>query len=133
MTLAQAANHAPLAPAWLVLPLAVLAMVATAAHVIALREAPAKSIPESRRRIRTAGGWVILLTIPLSAYAFGIAVPAKTGTYMIVWTAVVALIGAILILAMLDAFNTLRLHHDDARRLRREFARLREVQDDDLP
>jgi hypothetical protein len=113
-----------LAPGWLVLPLAALALLATAAHIIALREAPKGALPESRRRIRIATGWVIMAAIPLTAYAFGIATPSSVGTYMTVWMAVTALIGAILMLAMLDALNTMRLHRADARRLRDEFRRI---------
>jgi len=114
----------PLAPGWLVLPLAAVALLATAAHIIALREAPRGALPESRRRIRIATGWVIMVAIPLTAYAFGIATPSSVGTYMIVWMAVTGLIGAILLLAMLDALNTMRLHRADVRRLRDEFRRI---------
>lgn len=122
--------HGPLAPAWLVLPLACLALLATAAHVVALRDAPRGALPESRRRIRIATGWVILITVPLTAYAFGIAQPAKAGVYLMVWMMVTALLGAILILAMLDALNTVRLHRAAAGRLRRDFQRLSEGDDD---
>ncbi len=113
-----------LAPGWLVLPLAAVALLATAAHIVALREAPRGALPESRRRIRIATGWVIMAAIPLTAYAFGIATPARVGTYMIVWMTVTALIGAILMLAMLDAMNTVRLHRAESRRLREDFRRL---------
>lgn len=119
-----------LAPGWLVLPLAGVALLATAAHIIALREAPKGALPESRRRIRVATGWVIMVTIPLIAYAFGIATPSSVGTYMTVWMAVTALIGAILMLAMLDAMNTIRLHRTDARHLRNEFRRIQEGDDE---
>lgn len=128
-----AASSGPLAPAWLVLPLAGVALIATAGHVIALREAPPGSLPESRRRIRTATAWVILLTIPLTAYAFGIATPSRGGTYILVWLMVVCLIAAILLLAMLDAFNTLRLYRQESRDIRDRFRALREDPRDDLP
>ena len=119
-----------LAPPWLVLPLAGIALLATATHIILLREAPKGSLPESRRRIRIVTGWVIMFAIPLTAYAFGIARPAAAGTYLIVWMAVVALIGAVLMLAMLDALNTVRLHRMASRQLRREFRRLQEADHD---
>lgn len=119
-----------LAPGWLVLPLAGVALLATAAHIVVLREAPAGALPESRRRIRTATGWVIMVTIPLTAYAFGIATPSDAGVYLTVWMAVVALLGAILMLALLDAVNTMRLHRAAVRRLRAEYRRLREGDDD---
>lgn len=120
----------PLAPAWLVLPLAAVALLATAAHIIALREAPKGALPESRRRIRIATGWVIIITIPLTAYAFGIATPARAGNYLLIWMMVTALIGAILMLAMLDALNTARLHRLAMRRLRQDFRNLQEADDD---
>lgn len=128
MVLSQSAG--PLAPAWVVLPLAAVALLATAAHIIALREAPRGALPESRRRIRIATGWVIIIAIPLTAYAFGIATPARAGNYLLVWMAVVALLGAIVMLAVLDALNTLRLHRIAARRLRREFRDLHEADND---
>lgn len=115
----------PLAPGWLVLPLALVALLATAAHIIVLREAPAGALPESRRRIRMAAGWVIMPTIPLTAYAFGIADPTRPGFYALVWMAVMGLLGVILILAFLDALNTVRLHRVEVRRLRREMRQLR--------
>lgn len=129
----QAATAGPIAPAWLVLPLAAVALVATAMHIIALREAPAGTIPESRRRIRTAAGWVIMFAVPLSAYAFGIATPARAGAFMTVWLSVIALVGTILILAMLDGLNTVRLHRGANRRLRRDYRGLREMGDDERP
>lgn len=125
-TLAQGS----LAPGWLVLPLAALALIATAAHIIALREAPKGSLPESRRRIRIATGWVILVTVPLTAYGFGIADPDRTGVFVLVWTASTGLIGTIVILALLDAANTVRLHRLASGRLRDELRRLRESDDD---
>jgi hypothetical protein len=109
-----------------------VALLATAAHLIALKEAPKGALPESRRRIRTATGWVIMFAIPLSAYAFGIATPGRAGTFVLVWTAVVGLVGVILMLAMVDAINTMRLHRRASRRLRRDWQRMREGESDDV-
>jgi hypothetical protein len=119
-----------LAPGWLVLPLAFVAILATATHIIVLREAPHGALPESRRRIRLATGWVIMPTIPLTAYAFGIAEPAKPGNFMTVWTAVVGLLAVIVLLAFLDALNTVRLHRVESRRLRREIHELHRAERD---
>ena len=124
--------HGPLAHWWLVLPMAAVALLATAAHLIALKEAPPGALPESRRRIRTAAGWVIMFAVPLSAYAFGVATPGRAGAFMLVWTAVVGLVGVVLLLAMLDAMNTVRLHRRATRRLRRDWRRIREGDRDDL-
>jgi len=114
------AANGPLAPWWVVVPLAAMALLATASHIIVLREAPVGALPESRRRIRVATGWVIMVAIPLTAYAFGIASPSRPGIYTIVWMSVVALLAAIVSLAMLDGFNTVRLHHGESRRLRQD-------------
>lgn len=131
MTLA--AGSGALAPWWIVVPLAAVALLATASHIIVLREAPAGVLPESRRRIRVATSWVIMVAIPLTAYAFGIASPSKPGIFSIVWLAVVGLLGAIVLLATLDAFNTMRLHRDEARRLRRDLGEALRGGDDERP
>lgn len=129
------ASSGSIAPWWVVLPLAVIAMLATAAHIIVLREAPRGALPESRRRIRIATGWVIMIAVPLIAYAFGIASPSQPGVFAIVWMAVVGLLFAIVLLGLLDAFNTLRVHRYEARQLRNEIRGLRaeDFERDELP
>ncbi len=132
-SLTLAAGSGPLAPWWLVVPLAAIALLATASHIIVLREAPVGALPESRRRIRISTGWVVMVAIPLTAYAFGIATPSKPGVFSVVWLSVVGLLGAIVLLAMLDAFNTVRLHRDESRRLRRDLGAALRGKHDERP
>jgi hypothetical protein len=107
--------NSPLVPTWLAVGSASVTMVALALHMNSLRSA---EIPESRRRIRTVNGWLMLIAVPLLAYAFGIAAPAKTRLFVLVWAASVGLIGIIVTLAVLDMVNNWRLYHAARRRLR---------------
>ncbi len=114
-------GQGPIAPTWIVLPLAMIALILQAGYLLALRELPPGRIPPSRKRIRTATGWLSMFAIPLTAYGFGIATPADPTTFAIVWMVVIGLVAAILMLAVLDAVNTMRLHRKAKRRLRGEY------------
>lgn len=91
-------------PFWLAAPPAVLTMLILAGHVMALQKA---EMPEKRRRIRTANGMVMLVTTPLIAYAMSIAKPAEPKTFVLVWMAIVGLLGIVIVLACLDALLTM--------------------------
>lgn len=110
----------PIAPTWFVLPLALIALVLQAGYLIAIRELGPDRMPPSRRRIRVATGWLSMFAIPLSAYGFGIARPSEAGTFTVVWMLVIGLISAIVMLAVLDAINTIRIHRRDGERVHRE-------------
>lgn len=110
----------PIAPTWFVLPLALVALVLQAGYLMAIREAKPEQMPPSRKRIRVATGWLSMFAIPLAAYGFGIASPSDPGTFTIVWMLVIGLIAAIVMLAVLDSVNTVRLSRKDGDRLRRE-------------
>ena len=110
----------PIAPSWFVLPLALVALVLQAGYLIAIKELGPDRMPPSRKRIRVATGWLIMFAIPLSAYGFGIAHPGDAGTFAIVWMAVIGMVTGIVMLAVLDAVNTMRLHRKDGRAIRRE-------------
>lgn len=114
-------DSSPIAPIWLVLPLALLALIVQAGYLIALRELPKGKIPPSRRRIRTATGWMSMFAIPLTAYGFGIATMEDPSTFAIVWMVVIGLIAAILILSGLDAINTMRLRRVAQQQLEKEY------------
>ena len=62
-----------------------------------------------------------MFAIPLSAYGFGIATMDDPSTFAIVWMVAIGLIAAILMLAGLDAINTMRLHRHAKHGLRSEF------------
>ena len=111
----------PIAPIWLVLPLALIALIVQAGYLIALKELPKGFMPPSRKRIRTASSWMSMFAIPLSAYGFGFATTDDPGVFAMVWVVVIGLISGILMLAGLDAINTMRLHRKAKHELTQEF------------
>jgi hypothetical protein len=111
----------PIAPQWLVFPLAGFSFVVVIWHIASVLRLP---MPASRRRIRLANGVVMLALIPLIALAFGILSPADARLFVICWLAVIGLLGVMVLLAMLDSANTARIHLDDRRTLRQETRRL---------
>lgn len=115
-----AAMGVPIAPSWLALTLGMITLVVVAGHLIALRRA---EMPESRRRIRTVSGVVILMTTPLAAYAFGIVTPSEAKAFTLAWSAVMGLLGLILILALLDMANNARIYHRQRREVRASLRR----------
>lgn len=102
-----------LVPAWAVFPLAALAMLVVAGHVLWL---PRAQMPASRRRIRIVNGLLMLFTLPLGAYALGIADPSsdKRG-FVVSWMLVSGMVTIVLLVAMADLANTWRLHRRDLR------------------
>ncbi|MFI4881371.1 MAG: hypothetical protein ACIAQU_02175, partial [Phycisphaerales bacterium JB064] len=95
-----------LVPIWVSAPMAMLTLVAVAAHLIAMRGAP---MPESRRRIRTANGWLILITVPVLAIAFSVVSPQQPRRFALVWAVAILLLGLVVLMAVLDMGNNLRL------------------------
>ena len=111
----------PIAPPWIVLPMGALAAITIAGHLMALREALRRAdVPPSRWRIRACNGMVMLMTVPLAAYAFGIAPPARPAPFMLAWTGVTGLLAIILLLASIDMLNTWRLLNRQRKRDLRE-------------
>jgi drug/metabolite transporter (DMT)-like permease len=120
ITLAQAypePRSTPLAPAWLVLPMAAIVMLILAGHCQALQRV---DMPESRRRIRTAGDLLMLGVAPLLAYAFAIDRGDDPRTFVIVWALIVGLLALIILVATIDAANNMRLARLMRERLRKE-------------
>jgi hypothetical protein len=120
MVLAQAGSiltSGPLAPTWLVVPLAVFALLVIAAHVLALDKA---EMPASRKRIRKVNGLLMMFTVPLVAYAFGVANPSNARVFVMVWMIVAGLVFLVLMLAMLDIVNTWRVTWKERRQLKRQ-------------
>lgn len=117
---------ASLLPAWAVVPIAAAAIVVLAAHVLAIQQSP---MPPRRRRIRTANGLLMMLVSSLLAYALGVAPaignpttnPEAARNFLVVWSAIMALLSLVIALAALDVAHTARLALTDRRRLRDEF------------
>lgn len=114
----------PIAPAWAVLPTAMIALVIVAGHMQAMWEAGRRGlVPPSRVRIRTVNGFVMMVTTCLAAYSFGIVTPGRPGMFLLAWSAVAGLLAIIILLALIDVLNTARLSLKEGREQRR---RLRE-------
>jgi hypothetical protein len=116
----------PIAPSWLVLPIALLAMLVVAGHVLLLSRA---DMPPGRRRIRTVNGLLMMFTIPLTAAAFSLVPPAQPHTrlFVMLWMLVAGLIVIVLSLAIVDVVHTFVIHRAERAELRRRLAEARAV------
>lgn len=103
-------------PAWFVIPLAAIVMLVVAA---AIASASRHTTPASRRRIRLANGWIMLLTTPLAATGFAL-IDSSTNPRLFVkiWILVIGLLSISIVLAVLDMLNTARLARLASQRLR---------------
>ena len=113
----------PALPLWIVLPPCAILMLILAGYVLALREA---DVPESRRRIRTLGSVTMMLTQPLIVYLFAIATPANARTFMLTWALLIGLLGILVVLAMLDVVNNVRISANARDEFRKELKSLEE-------
>lgn len=102
-------------PMWVVLPPSALLLLLLAAWVtVAARHVQ----PSSRRRIRCASAWVMLLIVPLSAAGFCMIDPDRSPReFVLVWTMVIGLLMVVVALAGLDIVNTARLRNISRRRM----------------
>lgn len=107
---------------WISLPFAGVMMLLVAAH-IEVTSSPA--VPRSRRRIRIANAWVMMVTIPLLAAGSSLIDPdTRAWVFSVVWLAASWLVALSVVLAMADIANTVRLTRTGRRQLR---AHLREM------
>jgi uncharacterized membrane protein len=113
----------PVAPGWLVFPVATVAMLAVAGHWLALARS---SMPESRKRIRSACGVVMLLAIPILAYAFGVADAADHRRFVLAWMLACGLLLIVVLLAIADVVNNVRIARRERAMLRDEMRAARE-------
>lgn len=113
-------DASPIAPAWAVLPTAMIALVIIAGHMQAMWEAGHRGlIPPSRVRIRTVNGFVMMVATCLTAYSFGIVTPSRPEMFVLAWSAVAGLLAIIIMLALIDVLNTARLSLKEGREQRR--------------
>lgn len=91
-------------PGLLTLPIAALAMVLVAAHLLIIERRAGNYI---RRRIRMANGWIMLISIPLIAAGFSFIDPnARPRMFVIVWMTIFGLVAISIMLAFADIINT---------------------------
>jgi hypothetical protein len=114
--LADAGGPGTLMPVWLVLPLAGLLMLLVAAHTLALHRV---EMPAWRRRLRTASGAVILLLLPVMAYALCWVSPDDHRAFVLSWMAITTLVLIIMALSAADILGTLRASRRASASLRR--------------
>lgn len=110
----------PLAPGWVVLPLALVALLVVGTHWILLGRAA--GVPPIRRSLRSANGLVMMLAIPVLAYGFGIVSPSNGRAFALTWILATGLLAMVLILAVADLLYTAHL-------ARKEYAELRKSLD----
>jgi len=113
----------PALPLWIVAPPCAILMLILAGYVMALREA---EVPETRRRIRTMGSITMMLTQPLIVYLFAIATPAGARTFMLTWALLLGLLGILIVLALLDVVNNMRISANARQEFRSELRSLEE-------
>lgn len=124
MPIMRVLASSPILPPALVLPAAAVAMLVIAAHTLATQRAP---MPQTRRRIRTANGVLMLFLTAMLAYALsimkhaqagGAASASETREFVIVWMVIMGLLPTVVLLAIFDVLNTVRLHAEVRKRLR---------------
>lgn len=109
---------------WVSGPMAMVTLVVVAAHLIAMRTA---DMPEGRRRIRTANGWLMMVAAPVLVVAFSVVHTGSPRPFALVWGVAIMLLALVLVMAFLDMANNLRLARIQQRQLRRAMgARLRQ-------
>ncbi len=105
-----------LVPIWVSGPMAMFTLVVVAAHLLAMRGA---DMPESRRRIRTANGWLILITTPVLTIAFSVVPPSSPRRFALIWAVAILLLGMVVTMAVVDMANNLRIARIHRRQLSR--------------
>lgn len=122
----------PILSPWIVLPMAAVTLLVTAAHVVALQMAD-PPLPARRRRIRTAAGVLMMFVTTFLAYALGVldalpspgSDPQGSRIFLLTWLSIASLLLIVVFLAVLDlgvtareaALHRLRLRHELRQRL----------------
>lgn len=101
---------------WVALPLAAVALVLIAWHSTGLDR---RAMPRSRRRIRQANSWVMMLGVPLFAAGASLISPQNSPrAFVLVWTGTAMLVILCVLLAIVDVLNTWRLVGHERREAR---------------
>lgn len=99
-----------LLPRALTIPIAALLAVAILWYWIALDK---PNVAASRRRIRRASMVVLLVSLPVFVQALSFSNHQNNPSqYVIIWTMVLLLLVLLIITAIADALNTMKLHRD---------------------
>ncbi len=115
-------TEGPILPAEICVPIGVGLMLVVAAQRAGWGH---RVRPRSRRLLRQASGVLSLLALPLLTAGFSLIDPgARPITWTTVWAVAMLLLGAIVLLALLDLLNTARLNREAERRLRRALQEL---------
>ena len=109
-------QHTPLVPWWIAMPFGAVVLLLLARYLLGLGAA---EMDERRRRVRTANTILMMLVTPRVAYGVGVAPPARARASVCVWVLICSLLFMVILLAVLDMLNSLRLHRVHMRNLRR--------------
>jgi len=114
--LSQSMPLAPLGPTMMVSGLLVV--------ILALYAMWAQSVPmqASRRRLRVATSMVMMLLLGALSFALTSVTPASPRTFLLAWSVVLLLVGLVLMLAVMDGFNTFRLYNAERALVTRQIA-----------
>lgn len=114
----------PMVSPWIGIPLAATGMVLAAGYTLGIQR---DDVPRARRKVRTALGLLHIFMLAALAYGVSIATIEDKKTSAIVWLLVIGLVGASVMLAVVDAAVTLRLalreRRDEAKRAAEELAK----------
>jgi hypothetical protein len=115
----------PILPAWLVLPIGVLTLLILAGHFLALNSD--REMDPQRRRIRMTNAILMMVTVPMVSYGFGVATPDHTRAFVYVWVLSAAMLFMIILVAGVDMLHSWRLHREQLREVRRQLAAARSL------
>lgn len=109
-------------PRWVIVVVALGALFVISVHILLLAHADTHP---SRKRIRIANGFLMMVGVVALAYAIGMASPSNPRQFTLAWTFVMAMMAMIVGVSCIDALNSLRLHALERREVRRELDRAR--------
>jgi hypothetical protein len=115
----------PILPPWLVLPVGALALLILAGHLLALNS-DTRMDPQ-RRRIRMTNNVLMMLTVPLVAYGFGVTTPDHYRAFIYVWVLSAAMLFMVIMVAGVDMLHSWNLHRIQLKSLRRQIAAARSL------